>query len=258
MKLKNAVAGIVTCVIAVAGQSAALAAEKCCSVNAASGVSEAKKQLVLVGDSLLDYRMVKKIGRGSWGESLRPHLKDGIEIVNMARGGASTRTFQERGYWEKSLAKMHAGDHVIISFGHNDCNHRPDRSVTLDGYRTNLVKFANAVQAKGAKPVFVTSVATCTFKKKDGSYYDHRGLGPYVSAMKQVAAEMNVPVVDLYARTLAEVKSLGKEKASKYYWMSVDGKDNTHTTKAGAERYCAFFMEEVKSQVPSLAAWFDK
>jgi hypothetical protein len=73
--------------------------------------------------------------------------------------------------------------------------------------------------------------------------------------MKQVGAELDVPVMDLYARTVAEVKSLGKEKASKYYWMSVNGKDNTHTTKAGAERYCGFFMEEVKSKLPSLAGW---
>ena len=149
---------------------------------------------------------------------------------------------------------MRSGDHVIISFGHNDCNHRPDRSVTLDGYRKNLAKFAEQVRAKGAKPVFVTSVATCTFKK-DGSYNDYRGLAPYVNAMKQVGAELNVPVIDLYARTLAEVKSLGKAKAAKYYWMSVNGKDNTHTTKAGAERYCGFFMEEVKAKLPSLAEW---
>ena len=255
MKFRNAVTGMLVCVVATVAQDAVLAAGKHCSGNASACASETKKQIVLVGDSLLDYRMVKKIGRGSWGESLRCHLKDGIEIINTARGGASTRTFQEKGYWDKALSAMRAGDHVIISFGHNDCNHRPDRSVTLDGYRTNLVKFAEAVRAKGAKPVFVTSVATCTFKKKDGSYYDHRGLVPYVNAMKQVGTELDVPVIDLYARTFAEVKSLGREKASKYYWMSVDGKDNTHTTKAGAERYCAFFMEEVKSKIPSLAEW---
>ena len=102
--------------------------------------------------------------------------------------------------------------------------------------------------------MFVTSVATCTFKK-DGSYDDCRGLGAYVNAMKQVAVELDVPVVDLHARTLAEVKALGKEKAAKYYWMSVDGKDNTHTTPAGAERYCGFFVEEAKAGIPSLADW---
>ena len=212
------------------------------------------RRLVLAGDSLLAPHMVRKVGRGSWGESLRPHMKDGIEIVNTAHGGKSTRTFQADDYWGEALAKTRPGDQMIISFGHNDCNARTDRSVTLDGYRANLAKFAEQVRAKGARPVFVTSVATCTFKK-DGSYNDYRGLAPYVNAMKQVGAELNVPVIDLYARTLAEVKSLGKAKAAKYYWMSVDGKDNTHTTKAGAERYCGFFMEEVKAKLPSLAGW---
>jgi lysophospholipase L1-like esterase len=181
-------------------------------------------------------------------------MKDGIEIINTERGGKSTRTFQADDYWGEALAKTRPGDQVVISFGHNDCNSRTDRSVTVDAYRKNLAKFAKQVRAKGAKPVFVTSVATCTFKK-DGSYNDYRGLVPYVNAMKQVGAELDVPVMDLYARTVAEVKALGKEKAAKYYWMSVDGKDNTHTTPAGAERYCGFFMEEVRANLPSLADW---
>ena len=217
-------------------------------------LTDGKRRLLLAGDSLLDGRAVKKSGRGSWGESLRPRLKDGIEIVNTARGGKSTRTFQADDYWGETLAKTRPGDQVVISFGHNDCNHRTDRSVSIDGYRKNLAKFARQVRAKGAKPIFVTSVATCTFKK-DGSYDDYRGLVPYVNAMKQVGSELDVPVVDLYARTRAEVEALGKEKAAKYYWMSVNGKDNTHTTPAGAERYCGFFMEEVKANLPSLADW---
>jgi lysophospholipase L1-like esterase len=217
-------------------------------------LTDSKRHLILAGDSLLAPQMVKKAGRGSWGESLRPHMKDGIEIINTARGGKSTRTFQADDYWGEALAKTRPGDQVVISFGHNDCNSRTDRSVTVDAYRKNLAKFAKQVRAKGAKPIFVTSVATCTFKK-DGSYNDYRGLVPYVNAMKQVGAELDVPVIDLYARTVAEVKALGKEKAAKYYWMSVDGKDNTHTTPAGAERYCGFFMEEVKANLPSLADW---
>ena len=51
------------------------------------------KHLVMAGDSLIDGHTIGKIkGRGSWGESFRPMLKDGVEMVNLARGGFSAKS----------------------------------------------------------------------------------------------------------------------------------------------------------------------
>ena len=210
--------------------------------------------LVYAGDSLLDGRAAAKTpARGSWGEELRARLKAGVKAVNTAHSGMSTRTFRANDYWYETLAHTRPGDRVVISFGHNDSHkHTTDRSVTAEGYRQNLMRFADEVRAKGAVPVFVTPVATCTFRK-DGTYNDLRGLEAYVAAMKVAAQEKGVEVVDLYARTCADVKSLGFEKAKAHYMYVVDGKDVTHTTKAGAKRYATFAEEEIRSSAPSLA-----
>ena len=72
-------------------------------------------------------------------------------------------------------------------------------------------------------------------------------------AMKTAAKEKGVDVVDLYARTCADVKSLGFEKAKEHYMYVVNGKDVTHTTKAGAKRYAKFAEEEIRASAPSLA-----
>ena len=216
-------------------------------------LTDAKRHLVFAGDSLLDAGG-RKLGHGSWGEELRTALKDDVAVVNMARGGTSTRTFRAGDFWFEALAKTRPGDWVAISFGHNDSSPRTDRGVTVEDYRRNLARFAEEVRAKGAQPLFVTSVATCTFGK-DGAYIDNRGLAAYVEAMKEVANEINAPVVDLYARTRADVVALGKDKAAAHYMISVNGKDGTHTTEAGAKRYAGFFIEEVKAALPALAAW---
>jgi lysophospholipase L1-like esterase len=216
-------------------------------------LTDSKPHLVFAGDSLLDAGG-ERLGRGSWGEQLRPSLKDNIAVVNTARGGTSTRTFRAGDYWHEAMAKTRPGDWVVISFGHNDSSGNTDRSVTVEDFRRNLTRFAEEVRAKGANPLFVTPVATCTFKK-DGTYSASRGLTTYADAMKEVAAALKAPVIDLYARTCADLIALGKDKARAGYMVSVDAKDCTHTTKAGAKRYAGFFVEETKVVLPSFADW---
>ncbi len=177
-------------------------------------------------------------------------------MVNTARGGTSTRTFLSGDFWHEAMAKTRPGDLVVISFGHNDSGGNTDRCVTVEDYRRNLTRFAEEVRAKGANPLFVTPVATCTFGK-DGAYSASRGLTIYADAMKEVAAALKAPVIDLYARTRADLIALGKDKARAGYMVSVDGKDCTHTTKAGAKRYAGFFVEETKVVLPSFADWLN-
>lgn len=209
-------------------------------------------RLIFAGDSLL--AKSDNPARGSWGEMLVPHLAEGYEAVNFAKGGMSTRTYRNNGYWDNVMALGREGDYVIISFGHNDSSlHRPDRAVVPEMYVRNLVRFVSELRTKGMKPVFVSSVATGTFAK-DGSYWDQRKLAVYVSAMKRAAAEADVPFVDLHSVTLSEVKSLGKEGSKTMYMASVDGKDFTHTTSAGAKRVAELFIEAAKGAgLPFLA-----
>src|ERR1017187_3837322 len=43
-----------------------------------------------------------------------------VNVVNSARAGRSSRTFQTEGLWDKVLDNLKAGDFVLIQWGHND------------------------------------------------------------------------------------------------------------------------------------------
>src|SRR5262245_34855724 len=93
-------------------------------VASASTSAQAAKpvpKLFVAGDSTAsEYKPNPKNQQG-WGAVLQP-LFDAkkLEVVDVARGGRSSRTFITEGHWERTLAQLSAGDFVIIQFGHND------------------------------------------------------------------------------------------------------------------------------------------
>src|ERR1035437_4011459 len=65
----------------------------------------------LIGDST-------QTDHAGYGRGFCANLTAKVDCVNMARGGASTRTFREQGLWERSLQTK--PDYMVIQFGHND------------------------------------------------------------------------------------------------------------------------------------------
>ncbi len=203
-------------------------------------------RVFLAGDSLLAKSDIE--GRGSWGEELRPRLAKGCELVNFAKGGTSTRTFRNLGWWDEIVCRGKKDDWVVISFGHNDSSlHKRDRGVFVSDYKVNLRRFVSEARKKGMRPVLVTSVATCTFDAS-GKYVDERKLKAYADAMRDVAAEQSVPLIDLHGLTLERIVQLGYETAKDGFMVSVDGKDKTHTSSAGAQWVAKLFAEQARSQ----------
>ena len=214
-------------------------------------LTERVPKLFYAGDSLM--ADASKLGRGSWGEMLIPRLANGFTRVNLAQGGLSTRTYRNGGYWHNLLRCGKRDDWVIVSFGHNDTS-GPDRGVLLPQFKANLGRFVDEARAEGLKPLFVSSVSGCTFNR-DGSYRDHEKLTKYMTAVKELSSERDVPLVDLRAATQAMLKELGAEKARALYMVSQDGKDTTHTNPEGARRVADCFVREAaKLNLPFLGA----
>lgn len=83
-------------------------------------------------------------------------------------------------------------------------------------YKWFLKQFADMAREKGAIPVFVTAPARAVFTE-EGHIKDGAGLHGgdnfcYIRAMKQLANEMNVPVIDLFEYSKILFESIGKEK----------------------------------------------
>jgi lysophospholipase L1-like esterase len=93
---------------------------------------EAIPQLFVAGDSTAsEYKPNPKNQQG-WGAVLQPLFDESkLRVVNVARGGRSSRTFISEGHWDRMLSDVRPGDFVIIQFGHNDSgalNQEPEGS----------------------------------------------------------------------------------------------------------------------------------
>lgn len=158
-----------------------------------------KLKIALAGDSTVT-------DSAGWGFGFKKSLSREALCENFAGGGQSSKSFRDTGTWARTLAAKPA--YVLIQFGHNDMpgkgpNRETDPATT---YAENLTRFVVEARAAGAKPVLVTSLARRVFEK-DGKL---RGeLAPYADAARKVAAEQKVPLIDLFARSIALAEKLG-------------------------------------------------
>ena len=167
------------------------------------------KKIILVGDSTTAVQ-------GGWGPGFCGyHITSFVACVNLARGGRSTKSYRAEGSWALAQYEMKSGGfaqtYVLVQFGHNDQPGQPERSTDLaTEFPANLRRYVADIRAAGAKPVLVTPLTRRQFK--DGQLYDD--LAPWAASIRQVAAALDVPLVDLHARSKAAVQAMGPAKAT--------------------------------------------
>jgi pectinesterase len=216
-----------------------------------------KIHIVLVGDSTVAVQ-------AGWGNGFIANLSDRAEVTNMARNGRSSKSFINEGWWKKSLALK--PDYVLIQFGHND--QKPDEARKTDPettYRQYMTRYVDEARAAGIKPILVTSVSRRQWGP-DGKI--HSTLQPYVNVVKEIAAEKNVPLIDLHTLSIALYEKLGKAEVetmspSKPATAPSDdpaekGKnvfDGTHFNAKGSQVIGRIVAGELAKVVPELAGY---
>lgn len=215
--------------------------------------------LILVGDSTLAPRKPDVV-LGSWGDSMADKLAEGWKIVNVAVGGKTVKTIQagKVSQWQKALDAMQKGDFVIVQFGINDAS--PKKLVEVPAFKAELAKFADAIRAKGATPVFCSPIASCGYGK-DGKYVRNKSRDRYAAATKEIADEKKVDYVDMTTLTGDVLAGLDKKAGEALYVGATkrDGKptfDRTHARKSGAKVYGEVFVKNVKERKLPVAAIF--
>jgi lysophospholipase L1-like esterase len=167
---------------------------------------------------------------------------DSVLVIDSARGGRSTRTFFEEGRWASVCQSLHPNDLVLIQFGHNDAaKDKPERYVTIQGYKEYLRLFVNQAREKGAIPVLLTPVNR-NYPWTDGKLTSVHG--EYPDAVKQVAKELKVQLIDLTQLSCDFFTFKGQEFVTSHYFMNFPAgafeaypngqKDNTHFQPEGA------------------------
>ena len=168
------------------------------------------KKIILVGDSTTAVI-------GGWGPSFcADHLTSFVACVNLARGGRSSFNYIAEGSWNIALSEMstaYSKTYVLIQFGHNDQPGKPGRSTDLaNEFPQYLRQYVNETRQKGAIPVLVTPLTRRSFA--NGVLTND--LAPWAEATRNVAREMNVPLIDLYARSREEVQKMGAVEAMRF------------------------------------------
>ena len=215
----------------------------------------------LMGDSTMAEKDLSdgKPERG-WGMMFPNFVDSTLQVINYAQNGRSTKSFIDKGLWDKVYNALKPGDYVFIEFGHNDAKaDDPERYAPAFGaYQDNLRRFVRGAREKGATPVLLTPVARRWFK--DGKL-DRNCHTDYPAAMKQVAEEEGVTLLDITTPTLDWIESLGDEASRPYFMNLPAGKyacapqgkeDNTHTVAAGARKVTEIVCEALKEQIPAI------
>ena len=215
-----------------------------------------------------------------WGQMLPGFFTEDIRVDNHARNGRSSKSFIDEGLWEQVRTQIRKGDYVFIQFGHNDEKPKPDRhtdpGTTFDA---NLRRFVEETRAKGGIPVLFNSIVRRNFfdnknavtdddlrrEKVEGTSLEGDTLidthGAYLESPRRVAAELDVPFVDLNRLTHDLVQDMGREASkSLFCWVPANTcaacpkgrQDNTHLNVCGARRVARLAVNALAEAVPAL------
>jgi lysophospholipase L1-like esterase len=193
-----------------------------------------------------------------WGQLLPKFFKDPLMIVNHAANGRSTRSFITEGRWQKLIDALQPGDWVIIQFGHNDEKIFPD---ARGEFQENLRRFVRDVRAKKANPILATPCARRSFDEAGKLLDTH---GDYPNAVRAVAADTAVPLIEMNRLTMTLEENHGAEGSKRLHlWIPAGAyqrqpqgyQDNTHYSAYGAERVAALAVQEIIRLNLPLADW---
>lgn len=196
--------------------------------------------IFLAGDSTLAEKKDNRRPETGWGEMLNGYFTAEVLVKNHAVNGRSTRSFRTEGKWQAMLGNVRPGDYVLIEFGHNDSKPDTARFSSPATYQRNLENFVKEVLAQNAQPVLLTPIVRRKFDEAGVLTPTH---GEYPSAVRTVAREMKVPLIDLNVMTRELVNGYGPEKSKELFLWLNPGEhpnypegvmDDTHLSPQGA------------------------
>ena len=117
-----------------------------------------------------------------------------------------------------------------------------------------MARYVDEARAIGAKAVLVTSLVRRIYNE-DGTIRTTQT--PYVEAVRALAVEKSVPIVDLHAITTADAEHAGDE-----VWADLSPRDDkgqvdrTHLNAKGGEVVAQLLVDALRKAVPELNAYF--
>ena len=204
---------------------------------------------IVLSDSTASEYPPEHAPREGWG--MRLGAASGLEVLNRAVSGRSSASFLAEGHLDRALEELRPGDLVLIAFGHNDPKDDERFADVHLAYPAALRRMLVGVRARGGLPVLLTSIERRRFE--DGHAVPTHG--GYPQAVRTLAAEEEVPLIDLSRLTLELWEADGEEKSKETFLFLEPGQwpgfpdgaqDDTHLSTAGATRVAELVAAELQ------------
>jgi len=218
------------------------------------------KTIYLTGDSTVVDAQYEPWA--SWGQML-PYFfnPNDVVIANYAESGETLKAFEDRHRIDKIWNKMKPGDYLFIQFGHND--QKAGNSIK-SGYRKRLKEWIDKAKQLGVTPVLVTSMNRRVFDENNKIV---NTLDDFPTAMREIAKEEKVDLIDLNALSKTLFEAMGPEAAKKafvhypansYPYQPNDLADDTHFNPYGAYELAKCVVKSIADQNLPLKKYISK
>ena len=182
----------------------------------------------------------------SWGQMLTRFFKPEVVIANNAESGESLRSSLGARRLDKVVSTMKPGDYLMIQYGHNDEKEKGEGVGAFTTYKADLKKFVAAARAHGVTPILITPMQRRTFDSQGKITNSH---GDYPEAVRQVAREEKVALIDLHEMSTRFYEALGPEKSK----LAFKDGDGTHHNNYGSYELAKCVVEGIRSTKLALA-----
>lgn len=241
------------------------------AIDAAVDAILADITIWMVGDSTMcEYKPTDDSAhiykRYGYGTQMSNYFKSSATIQNLALSGRTTTSFKAEDNYSTLTSGIKAGDYLVIGFAHND-----QKVMTTTELKENLKNdYIKVAKDAGATPILATPIVRANSSDDyTGSSGHVTAGGDYAQAVRDLATEENVTLIDLTATTKAKYTEIGYAEALNYHAI-VNGKydedgvtvvpdyattDTTHLNIYGAKEVAYMFATELKKTTSALAGY---
>ena len=156
-------------------------------------------RLFIAGDSTAQSYKPEAAPQAGWGQLLPLFFDDGVEIINHAMAGRSSKSFFNEGRYGRILDAAGENDYVIIQFGHNDgTKEKPERYIPFPDFEELLEKeYIAPALAKGMHPILASHTQGSWFDKETGRIPEPSGETSYPLLFQKHAQMHGFPFLDI-------------------------------------------------------------
>ena len=187
-----------------------------------------------------------------WGQIFPRFMSTGVVVANYAESGLAANSFVSSRRFAKLLTRMKAGDYLFIEFGHNDQKQKGEDKGPYTSYKSSLKYLVDKTREKGGTPILITPVHRRRFDENGRVVNTH---GEYPDAVRQLAAEEKVYLIDLNTMSETLYEAWGTEASKRAFVHYPAGTfpgqndslaDNTHFNTYGGYQITRCIVQGIR------------